>query len=311
MSDDHLQARGALTARAALASVAMATALVAAKAYAAWTTDSVAMLGSLADTGFDLLASLITLFAVRLAAVPADDNHRFGHGKAEALAALIQVGLIMVSAAGIAWRAVERLRNGAPTEAAELGIAVSVGAIAATFVLLAYQRRVIAATGSVAIKADNVHYQSDLLLNLSVIAALALDQWLGLPGVDALFGIGIALWLAWGGWRASRQAARELMDHEWPEEKRQRLVAIANAQPGFRGIHDLRTRTSGAHDFAQFHAWIDPAMTIAEAHSIVEAAERALESAFPGAEMLIHLDPEGQIDRAGEADEALRETPEE
>ena len=119
MSKDHLQARGALTARAALASVAMATALVAAKAYAAWTTDSVAMLGSLADTGFDLLASLITLFAVRLAAVPADNNHRFGHGKAEALAALIQVGLIMVSAAGIAWRAVERLRNGAPTEAAE------------------------------------------------------------------------------------------------------------------------------------------------------------------------------------------------
>lgn len=310
MSGDHLRAQGTLTARAAMASVTMACALLALKGYAAWATGSVAMLGSLADTGFDLLASLITLYAVRLAAEPADEQHRFGHGKAEALAALVQVGLITASALGIFWRAVDRLRNGAPTEAAELGIGVSIAAIAATFALLAYQRRVIARTGSVAISADNVHYQSDLLLNLSVIAALALDQYAKIPGIDALFGIGIALWLVRGGWQASRQAVNQLMDREWPEEKRQRFVDIANAQAGFRGIHDLRTRTSGALDFAQFHAWVDPEMTIAEAHGFVEAAEQALEAAFPGTEVLIHLDPEGHIDRAGEEDEALRETPE-
>lgn len=310
MSDAHLRAQGRLTARAAMASVTMACALVALKTYAAWKTGSVAMLGSLADTGFDLIASLITLYAVRLAAEPADDKHRFGHGKAEALAALIQVGLITASALGILWRAIDRLIGGAPTEAAELGIGVSIAAIAATFLLLAYQRRVIAATGSVAIAADNVHYQSDLVLNLSVIAALALDQWLGVGGVDALFGIAIAFWLAWSGWRASRQAVHQLMDREWPAEKRQRFVDIANAQPGFRGIHDLRTRTSGTLDFAQFHAWVDPGMTIAEAHIMIEAAEQVLEAAFPGTEVLIHLDPEGHIDRAGEADEALRETPE-
>jgi ferrous-iron efflux pump FieF len=310
VSGEHLRAQGMLTARAASASVAMATALLVLKGYAAWATGSVAMLGSLADTGFDLLASLITLYAVRLAAEPADDQHRFGHGKAEALAALVQVGLITASALAILWRAVERLRYGAPTEAAELGIGVSLAAIAATFLLLAYQRRVIARTGSVAIAADNVHYQSDLLLNLSVIAALAFDQYLGWAGADALFGIGIALWLIRGGWRASRQAVNQLMDREWPEDKRRRFVDIANAQPGFSGIHDLRTRTSGALDFAQFHAWVDPKMTIAEAHDLVEAAERALEAAFPGTEVLVHLDPEGQIDRAGEEDEALRETPE-
>lgn len=310
MSGEHLRTHGALTARAAMASVGMACALLVLKAYAAWATGSVAMLGSLADTGFDLLASLITLHAVRIAAEPADEQHRFGHGKAEALAALIQVGLITASALGILWRAVDRLRQGAPTEAAELGISVSLAAIAATLVLLAYQRRVIARTGSVAISADNVHYQSDLLLNLSVIAALALDQYLGVPGIDALFGIGIALWLIRGGWLASRHAINQLMDREWPEEKRRRFVDIANAQAGFRGIHDLRTRTSGALDFAQFHAWVDPGMTIGEAHDIVEAAERALEAAFPGAEVLIHLDPEGHIDRAGAIDEALRETPE-
>lgn len=288
----------------------MALFLLALKAYAAWSTGSVAMLGSLADTGFDLFASLITLYAVRLSAEPADEQHRFGHGKAEALAALAQVGLIIVSAAGILLRAIDRLRHGAPTEAAELGIGVSLVAIAATFALLAYQRRVIARTGSVAITADNVHYQSDLLLNLSVIAALVLDHYLRLSGADAVFGIAIALWLAWSAWSASRQAIDQLMDREWAEEKRRRFVDLANAQPGFRGIHDLRTRTSGAQDFAQFHAWVAPAMTIAEAHEIVEAAEQALEATFPGTEVLIHLDPEGQIDRLGQDDEALRETPE-
>lgn len=310
MTDERLKERGSLTARAAIASVSMALSLLALKGYAAWATGSVAMLGSLADTAFDVCASLITLWGVRLAAQPADSDHRFGHGKAEALAALVQVALIAVSATGILWRAVERLQQSRETQGAEFGIGVSIIAILATFLLLAYQRRVIARTGSVAIHADNVHYQSDLLLNGSVIVALALEQWAGLRGADPVFGIGIALWLAWGAFRASSQATDQLMDKEWPEERRRHFVDLANAQHGFRGIHDLRTRTSGSHDFAQFHAWIDPQMTIAQAHEIVEAAEEALHEAFPGAEVLIHLDPEGQIDRAGQHDEDLRETPE-
>lgn len=302
---------GALTARAALASVAMALSLLGLKAWAAWSTGSVAMLGSLADTGFDVCASLITLYAVRLAAQPADAEHRFGHGKAEALAALAQVALIAASAAGILWRAVDRLIAGAVTEQAELGIGVSLAAIVATFALLAYQRRVIAATRSVAISADNVHYQSDLLLNLGVIAALVLDHQLGIRGADAVFGIGIAAWLAFGAWRASTHAIDQLMDREWPEEKRRRFVELANSHPVFSGgIHDLRTRTAGMHDFAQFHVWVEPEMTIAAAHDAVEEVERLLEAAFPGTEVLIHLDPHGQVDRAGLDDEQLRETPE-
>ena len=310
MSDAHLQQRARLTRRAALASVSMALFLLGLKAYAAWITGSVAMLGSLADTGFDVLASLMTLYGVRLAAMPADADHRFGHGKAEALVALAQVALIAVSATGILWQAIDRLRTGSTARDAEIGIGVSLVAIATTFALLAYQRSVIRRTGSVAITTDNIHYQSDLLLNLSVIAALALEAWVGLEGADPMLGILIALWLARGAWVASAHAIDQLMDREWPEEKRQRFVALANAQPGFRGIHDVRTRTSGAHDFAQFHAWVDPDMTVAEAHVIVEAAEDALHTAFPGAEVLIHLDPEGWIDRAGRHDETLRETPE-
>jgi ferrous-iron efflux pump FieF len=299
------EAHHRLTARAALASVAVALFLLGLKGVAAWQTGSVAMLGSLADTILDVIASLVTLFGVRYAAQPADWDHRFGHGKAEALAALVQVGLITFSALMIGWQAVGRLIDGDRTAHAELGILVSLTAIAATFGLLAYQRFVIRRTGSVAIEADHVHYQSDLLLNLSVIAALVLDQYLGLTGADPLFGIGIALWLVFGAWRASSRAIDQLMDKEWPEEKRRRLLEVAGRHPELRGIHDLRTRTSGARDFVQFHIWVDGAMSVADAHDVVERMERKIEDEFPGCDVLIHLDPEGQIDHPGDD---LRET---
>ncbi|MET4663714.1 cation diffusion facilitator family transporter [Sphingomonas sp. PvP056] len=284
------------TVRAALASVAMACGLIALKTYAAWTTGSVAMLGSLADSGLDLLASLVTLYGVRLAAQPADHDHRFGHGKAEALAALFQVMLITASAAGIGWRAVLAFGSNEPTKGAEFGIGVSIIAIVATMGLLAYQRSVIRQTGSVAIVADNVHYQSDVLLNGSVIIALVLDQYLGWRSADPIFGIVIALWLAYGAFRASSNAIDQLMDKEWPEDMRRDFIEVAARQPGIKGIHDFRTRHSGAHDFAQFHMEVARDMTVAEAHHVVENVEVALRRAFPKVEVLIHLDPEGHVD---------------
>lgn len=307
-SHRHHAAHGTLTARAAMASVATALFLLVLKAVASYKTGSVAMLGSLADTGLDLLASLITLYGVRLAAMPADHDHRFGHGKAEALAALFQVGIITFSAVGIGWRAVERLIHGEATADAEFGIIVSVIAIAVTFGLLFYQRHVIARTGSVAITADHVHYQSDLLLNLSVIAALVLDQYFGFTGADPLFGIAIALWLAWGAWKASSRAIDQLMDKEWPDDKRRRFLDVAARHPELKGIHDLRTRTSGSRDFAQFHIWVAADMTVTEAHEVMDDIEGKLMAEFPGAEILIHLDPEGHVDNPGnsllEADES-------
>jgi ferrous-iron efflux pump FieF len=306
--------RAALATRAALASVAVALLLLGLKAWAALATGSVAMLGSLADTELDVIASLVTLFGVRVAAQPADREHRFGHGKAEALAALVQVGIISVSALGIGWRAVQRLLAGAETANAGEGIAVSIVALAATGLLLAYQRVVIRRTGSVAIRTDNLHYQSDLLLNLAVIAALALDQYAGLTGADPVFGIAIALWLLWGAWRASVHAVDQLMDKEWPEEKRMRFLAVASTRPEAKGIHDLRTRSSGTHEFAQFHIWIDPEMSVRRAHEVVEAIEGDLAREFPGVEVLVHVDPEGQVDNPGnpllETDETREPIPE-
>lgn len=302
-----LPVSGHLATRAAIASVCTAIFLLALKGYAAWATGSVAMLGSLADTGLDLVASLITLAGVRIAAAPADAEHRYGHGKAEALAALAQVAFIAVSATMILIRAVGALAAGETAANAEYGIGVSVLAMVVTLALLAYQRRVIAATGSVAIQADNVHYQSDLLLNGAVIAALVLDQFAGLTGADPLFGIAIALWLFWGAWRASSAAIDQLMDREWPDDRRRRFVEVASGVPGLETLHDLRTRSSGAQDFAQFHIAMDGAMSVRASHAVTEALEARLLAEFPGVDIVIHIDPAGHVDQP---DNALAETDE-
>ena len=289
--------RSKLTARAAMASIAMAITLIVLKSWAAYETDSTAMLGSLADSGLDLIASLVVLLGVRIAAQPADYDHRFGHGKAEALASLVQVILITISAIFIGFRAVQRLLAGAQTADAELGIGVSIIAMILTVALISYQRSVVQRTGSLAIGTDRLHYSSDLLLNGSVIVALALDQFAGLAGADAVFGLLIALWLLWGAWRASSHALDQLMDREWPDDLRERFLAAAKEYPELAGLHDLRTRSSGTHYFAQFHVWVPALWTVQEAHDRLDAVEEALQKQFPGTEILIHVDPEGQTDR--------------
>jgi ferrous-iron efflux pump FieF len=289
--------RSKLTARAAMASIAMAVTLIGLKTWAAYETDSTAMLGSLADSGLDLLASLVVLLGVRIAAQPADYEHRFGHGKAEALASLVQVILISISAIFIGFRAIQRLLSGAETGAAELGIGVSIVAMALTVALITYQRHVVKRTGSLAIGTDRLHYSSDLLLNGSVIVALALDQYAHLTGADAVFGLLIALWLMWGAWSASSNALEQLMDREWPDELRERFLAATREYPELAGLHDLRTRSSGTHHFAQFHVWVPAHWTVKEAHDRLDAAEEALQKRFPNTEILIHVDPEGQTDR--------------
>jgi len=288
--------RSMLTRSAAIASMSVAGLLLALKIYAAIHTGSTAMLGSLADTALDIVASLVTLIGVWVAAMPADEDHRFGHGKAEALAALVQVVLISISAVGIAARAISVWIEGGRVEEAGMGITVSLIAMGATFLLLIWQRHVIKRTGSVAIQTDHVHYQSDILLNIGVIAALALDQYVGITGADPLFALGIAFWLGWNAWKASQDAVDNLMDREWPVEKRQRLLDAVRDNPDLHGLHDLRTRTAGTHDFAQFHITVDPAMTVAQAHDVMDAIEAKLLQVFPDTEFLIHTDPEGHVE---------------
>ena len=300
--------RSTLSTRAAMASVVSALVLLGLKGWAAAATGSVAMLGSLADTALDLLASMVTLFGVRIAAQPADHDHRFGHGKAEALVALVQVVIISASAVAIAVRSIQRLAHGAQTSHAELGIGVSLVAILLTFALTSYQKHVVRRTGSVAISIDHLHYQSDMLLNGAVIVALVLDQYLHLQGSDAMFGLVLAAWLLWGAWKSSRQVLAQLMDQEWLAEDRASFLAEAATYPELAGLHDLRTRSSGTHRFVQFHVWVPGEWTVREAHDRMEMIEEKLQQRFPNTEILIHLDPEGHTDRETMLSSELTET---
>jgi ferrous-iron efflux pump FieF len=295
MSDAEAE-RARLTRSAAFASSALALTLLGLKCWAAFATGSVSMLGSLADTALDLLASLMTLYAVGFAAQPADAEHRFGHGKAEAIAALMQTLLIIGSAIVIMWRAILAFGQTDMPRAPEVGISVSIVGIVLTMLLVAWQKIVVRRTGSIAIGTDSLHYQSDLLLNATVIGAFVLDVYLGLHGADAVFGIIIALWIAWSAIKSASQAIDMLMDREWPPEKSARLAAIALAVPGVEDVHDLRTRSSGVVDFIQFHIWLAPEMTVQAAHDVVDTIELRLHAAFPGAEFFIHIDPRGHRD---------------
>jgi ferrous-iron efflux pump FieF len=289
----------ALNKSAAYASIAMATLLMGIKSWAAWTTGSTAMMGSLADTGLDLISSVATLAGVWIAGQPADRNHRFGHGKAEALSAMFQAVLIAFSALALGVHAVAQLFTQERTHAADTGIVVSGIAIGATLALLAWQRQVIRRTGSIAIATDHVHYQADLLVNVAVILALVLDQFAGLAHADPLFGLGIAGWLGWGAWQASQQAIIQLMDREWPSEKKAHFLEVLGRHPELRGVHDLRTRTSGNQDFVQFHVWVDGNMSVRHAHRVMDELEAKIAEEFPEVEVLIHPDPEGHVDERG------------
>ena len=212
---------------------------------------------------------------------------------AEAVVALFQVIVITGSGLGIGWAAIARLiENPHATAAPEYGFLVSLIAIAMTLALVLYQRHVVRQTGSVAIHTDNVHYQADLMINIAVIAAIACDHYLGWHQADPVFGLLIAGWLIYGAYTASLQALNELMDHEWPTKDRRAFVKVAEQHPEIRGIHDVRTRTSGATRFVQFKVWADPDKTLREIHTVMDEVESRLMRAFPDTEVMIHPEPD-------------------
>lgn len=278
---------------ATYASVATALVLILAKIVAYLLTDSVSLLSTLLDSLLDMVASLLNLLAVRAALTPADREHRFGHGKAEPLAGLGQAAFISGSAIFLLFEAGQRLFDPRPLQNADIGIAVMVFSIVATAALVAFQRHVIRRTGSVAIRADSLHYVGDVLVNGSVIVALLLTGLLGWPGIDPLFGIGIAFYIVFTAWQIARSSLDMLMDRELPDAERRRIREIAVADPRVAALHDLRTRAAGPNVFIQLHLEMDGRMSLFDAHAVADAVESELMQAFPGAEVIIHQDPTG------------------
>lgn len=282
-----------LTRFATYASVSVALLLVSIKAIAWFTTDSVAVLSSLIDSMLDVLASFVTLFAVRTAQEPADREHRFGHGKAEPLAALAQSAFIAGSAALLLFEAGHRLIQPASISKPELGVAVIGFTIVATLALVLFQRWVIRRTGSIAINADSLHYRGDLMLNAAVIAALVLGGWFGWFYADPLFATAIAVYILINAWSIVREALDMLMDRELPDDDRERIYEIARAHPETHRAHDLKTRRSGQMTFIQMHLEMDPNISLYRAHQIADEVEALIHEAYPGAEVIIHQDPVG------------------
>ncbi|HEX3886281.1 MAG TPA: cation diffusion facilitator family transporter [Phenylobacterium sp.] len=291
----------ALTRRVTLYSVATAAVLVTIKIAAWLASGSVALLASTADSGLDLLASLTTFFAVRYAVAPPDAEHRYGHGKAEGFASLVQAGLVFASAALIGQQAIVDLIHPRPIADGGWALAVMGVSIVLTGALIVAQGGVLKQTSSVAVSSDRAHYAADLASNIVALIGIAAAAWLGVRSLDAVAALAIAALLLWGAVGVFREASGQLMDHELPDEVRAQIVDLMTQDRRLTDVHQLRTRASGPFVHMQMHVDLDPDLTLEAAHQVIVAAEKRVLDAFPQADILIHADPRGRAEPHGGA----------
>lgn len=279
--------------RASAFAVATAATLIATKGVIWWYSDSVALLSSLLDSALDVIASLINLIAVRKATTPADKEHRFGHGKAEALAGLGQAVLILSSSLFVAMEALRHLISPNPIQNSHLVVLVMLFSTVLTLLLITYQRYAIRHSDSLAIRADSLHYISDTAINLGVLMAVVLSASFGFLFADPVTALVIAGIICCSAWRILSQSFDQLMDRELGNDEREEIKTIALAHGQVMGIHDLRTRRSGLQRFVQFHIELSPELPLKEAHRISDEVEDNVKAAFPDTQVLIHQDPAG------------------
>ena len=275
---------------AGLASTATAAVLILAKLIAWLLTGSSSLLASLTDSLMDISASLINLFALRYSLTPADHDHSFGHGKAESLASLAQAAFITGSALVLVMNGFSRLVNPEPLKNLDIGIWVTVGSLALTLVLVTFQSLVVQKTQSQAIRADRLHYQSDVLFNIGVLLALGCS-WYGWLWADGLFAILLGLFILKGAVQIGYEAVQTLLDRQLPAEERALIEELAVSVAGVHGIHDLRTRQAGPLRFIQLHLELDDALPLVQAHELADQTEALILAKFPGADVIIHMDP--------------------
>jgi cation diffusion facilitator family transporter len=307
----HPDQAAALTRRVTLYSVSVASILLAIKIAAWWVSGSVSLLASLADSALDLMAALGTFFAVRYAQAPPDQEHRFGHGKAEAFASLLQAGLVFASAALIGREGIADLFEPHPLKATGWAIAAMLVSVVLTALLVTAQTRVLRQASSVAVSGDRAHYIADLGSNVLALAGIGASAALGYNSLDALGGLAVAALLLWGAISVFREASSQLMDRELSDEARARIVALLTQDPKLTDVHQLRTRASGPYIHMQMHVDLDPELTLDAAHQVLVAAEKRVLEAFPQADIIIHADPRGRAEPHGGAfSEVHAETPE-
>lgn len=279
-----------LVTMAAWMATLVATLLLVVKIGAWWITGSVSLLASLIDSMLDIAASLVNLVVVRYSLQPADREHTFGHGKAESLAALAQAMFISGSAVFLILNGVERFFRPHELQSPEYGVYVSLFAIFVTFALVRFQQHVVKKTGSQAIAADSLHYQSDLYMNAAIMLALALS-WFGVTQADAVFAVGIGVYILYSAFKMVREAIQTLLDRKLPDSELEQIRQQCLSVEGVLGVHQLRTRMSGPTRFIQLHLELEDQLVLIEAHRISDEVEDKLLALFPGSDVLIHQDP--------------------
>ncbi|SFR17770.1 MULTISPECIES: CDF family cation-efflux transporter FieF [unclassified Enterobacter] len=284
------QSYGRLVSRAAIAATVMASSLLVIKIIAWWYTGSVSILAALVDSLVDIAASLTNLLVVRYSLQPADDEHTFGHGKAESLAALAQSMFISGSALFLFLTGFQHLARPEPMTAPGIGVVVTVIALLCTVMLVTFQRWVVRKTHSQAVRADMLHYQSDVMMNGAILIALGLS-WYGWHRADALFALGIGVYILYSALRMGYEAVQSLLDRALPDAERLEIFEIVTRWPGVSGAHDLRTRQSGPTRFIQIHLEMDDNLPLVQAHLVAEQVEQAILQRFPGSDVIIHQDP--------------------
>ncbi|AXT31368.1 cation diffusion facilitator family transporter [Pseudoalteromonas tunicata] len=276
---------------ASWSTMALVSLMILTKVWAWLTTGSAAMLGSLTDSLMDITATLMNFFVLRYALRPADDDHRFGHGKAESLAGLGQAAFIAGSGCLLAFHGVERLINPSTVSNTGIGIGVSVFAIVCTLAIVLVQNQVIKQTNSIAIKADSIHYKGDLILNASVILAMVLAYY-GWLQADGFFAIAVAGYLLFNAWQVALESADHLMDKELPEEEKSQILSWVCSHEQVHGAHDLRTRQAGQIKFVQLHIELDDHLPLVQAHKVTDEIVAILTNKMSGQiDVLIHQDP--------------------
>lgn len=291
-----------LATRAAMLSLVSNALLMALKVGVGLAFGSIALLGDGVDSAEDLLASALAVITVRLALQPADEEHPYGHGKAESLAAISQAGLIAAGAVFIAVAAIRR----ALTHDVDIVVVPSLIAVGITAAVNlgvgAYSRRAARITGSVAIASDARHLTTNVVQAVAVGAGLVLVGITGRHIFDPIVAVLLAAYLFWTAATIVRYALRELIDSALPDETLRLIEAcLSHEAHGMRGYHALRTRKSGREIHIDVHVLVDPALTVSEAHLLVEHFESDLRGSVPGAVVGIHVDPDeaGIMERGG------------
>ena len=275
---------------ASSAAIIAAFCMILVKGYAWLNTDSASVLASLTDSVFDVAASIVNFFAVRYALTPADDEHRFGHGKAESLAGLFQSAFITGSALLLIFHSLGQLAHPQHIENISLGLSAIYISIFITLILVILQTFALKKISSIAIKADSLHYKGDLFMNVGVLIALYLTQS-GFASIDSWVAISIAFYLFYGAYQVGAESIQSLMDKELPGDDQQNILSIAQSVPMVKGVHGVRTRQSGGTIFIQLHLELDDDLSLLNAHDISENVEARLENTYPNSDILIHLDP--------------------